>query len=373
MITIVPVATAKQLKQFIMLPYELYKDDPNWVPPLIMDQKNFFNPAKNPYYSHSEVQLYLAYEKGKVVGRISAHSNTQHNLEHKENIGFFGFFEAIDSQEVAAKLFEAAYTWNRNKGFTSMRGPMNFSVNQEVGLLIDGFDTPPMVMMRHDKRYYQKLLEACGLQKTMDLYAYLSVREEMPPRIDRVAAAIEKRTGVSIRHLSKDKAALRKDIETVFEIYTKAWEYNWGNVPMTKAEFDHIVDELLPIADPELIFIAEKDGHPAGFSLAMPNYNEVLKAMNGHVNPITMIKALLAKRKISSARVITMGVIKEFQGRGIDSLFYYYSYKNGLPKGYFRGEFSWVLENNTMMIRVAEMLDAVPYKTYRIYDKAISN
>ena len=140
---------------------------------------------------------------------------------------------------------------------------------------------------------------------------------------------------------------------------------------MTKAEFDHVVAELLPLADPDLIFIAEKDGHPAGFSLALPNYNEVLKVMHGHVNPLTMIKALLAKRKIHSARVITMGIIKEYQGRGIDTLLYYYSYKNGLPKGIFRGEFSWVLENNTMMIRVAQMLDSIPYKTYRLYDKSI--
>jgi len=371
MINVVPVTSRKLLKQFIMLPYRLYKGDPNWVPPLIMDQKNFFNPQKNPYYKHSAVQLYLALEDGRVIGRISAHSNTQHNLEHKENIGFFGFFECEDNLEAASKLFDAAFKWNKDRGFTSMRGPMNFSVNQEVGLLINGFDSPPMIMMRHDKEYYQALFEGCGMQKTIDLYAYLSVRNEMPERIDRVAAALQRRSGVQIRHLSKDKKNLRRDIKTVFEIYTKAWEYNWGNVPMTKAEFGHIVEELLPLADPELIFIAEKDGHPAGFSLAMPNYNEVLKVMNGRVNPLTLIKAMFAKKKIGSARVITMGVIKEFQGRGIDSLFYYHSYKNGLPKGFFRGEFSWVLENNTMMIRVAEMLDAVPYKTYRLYDKAI--
>lgn len=372
MITIVPVTTKAQLKQFILLPYALYKGDPNWVPPLIMDQKKLFHPEHNPYYQHSEVQLFLALDADKVVGRISAHSNTQHNLEHKENIGFFGFYESIDHLDVARQLFAAAYAWNGKRGFSSMRGPMNFSVNEEIGLLIDGFDTPPMVMMRHDKPYYQKLYEASGLQKTMDLYAYLSLRTEMPERIDRVAAAIEKRSGVKIRHLSKNKKQLRQDIEKVFEIYTKAWEYNWGNVPMTKAEFEHIVAELLPIADPELIFIAEKDGRPAGFSLALPNYNEVLKVMKGRVNPISLLKALWAKRKISSARVITMGVIKEFQGHGIDSLFYYYSYKNGLPKGIVRGEFSWVLENNTMMIRVAQMLDAVAYKTYRLYDKAIS-
>lgn len=368
---IIPVDTNRQLKSFIMLPFELYKNEPNWVPPLIMDQKNFFNPKKNPYYQHSEVKLFLAEKDGKVVGRISAQSNTQHNKEHNENIGFFGFFECIDDQETANALFEAAYEWNRYRGFTSMRGPLNFSVNQECGLLVDGFDTPPMVMMLHNHRYYQKLYENWGLTKTMDLYAYLSERSEMPERIEKMVDILTKRYKVQIRSLSRNKKQMKKDIETVFEIYTKAWEYNWGNVPMTKAEFDHIVKELLPIADPDLVFFAEIEGKHAGFSLALPNYNEVLKVMNGRVNPITLVKAMRAKKRISSARVITMGIVKEFQGRGIDSIFHYHSYKNGLPKGYFKGEFSWVLESNLPMMHVAEKLDAKIYKTYRLYVKAI--
>lgn len=368
---IIPVDTKKQLNSFIMLPFELYKNEPNWVPPLIMDQKNFFNPKKNPYYEHSEVKLFLALRDGKVVGRISAQTNTQHNKEHNENIGFFGFFECIDDQETANALFDAAYEWNRYRGFTSMRGPLNFSVNQECGLLVDGFDTPPMVMMLHNHRYYQKLYENWGLTKTMDLFAYLSERREMPERIEKMVDILTKRYKVQIRSLSRNKKKMKKDIETVFEIYTKAWEYNWGNVPMTKAEFDHIVKELLPIADPDLVFFAEIEGKHAGFSLALPNYNEVLKVMNGRVNPITLLKAMRAKKRISSARVITMGIIKEFQGRGIDSIFHYHSYKNGLPKGYFKGEFSWVLESNLPMMHVAEKLDAKIYKTYRLYDKAI--
>lgn len=372
MLKVVPVDNRKQLMAFIMLPFQLYKNEPNWVAPLISEQKKFFDPKKNPYYQHSEVKLFLAYKDQQLVGRISAQSNTQHNKEHKENIGFFGFFESIDDQAVANALFDAAYEWNRYRGFTSMRGPMNFSVNEECGLLIDGFDTPPMVMMRHDHRYYQKLYEGWGLTKTMDLYAYLSEHKTMPERIGKMAEILTKRNKVSIRSLSRNKKQMKKDIETVFQIYTKAWEYNWGNVPMTKAEFDHIVSELLPIADPDLVFIAEIDGKPAGFSLALPNYNEVLKVMHGRINPITLVKAMLAKRRISSARVITMGVVKEYQGRGIDSIFHYHSYTNGLPKGYIHGEFSWVLENNTLMMHVAEKLEAKIYKTYRLYDKAIA-
>lgn len=371
MLEIIPVLHKKDLKRFIMLPFDLYKDDPAWVPPLIADQYAFFNPGKNPYYFHSEVQLFIAVKDDVVVGRISAQTNTQHELEHDEHIGFFGFFECIDDTKVASALFDAAGTWNRNKGYASMRGPMNFSVNQECGLLIDGFEEPPMVMMLHAKPYYQKLYEECGMQKTIDLYAYLSDREVMPERIEKVAGMIEKRAGVEIQALRTKKKELKEDIETVFEVYTKAWQYNWGNVPMTKAEFDAMVSDLMPLADTDLVFIARKNGEPVGFSLALPNYNEVLKAMGGRINPITMIKALIAKSKIKSARVITMGVLKEYQGRGIDTLFYYYSYKNGLPKGFHRAEFSWVLENNTMMIRVAEMLDAERYKTYRLYDKEV--
>lgn len=369
MTKLIPVSNKKELKRFIMFPFELYKGDENWVPPLIGDQYKFFNADKNPYYFHSEVQLFILERDGKVVGRISAHTNTEHEKEHKEHIGFFGFYESIDDIEVAKELFAAAAKWNREKGYPAMRGPLNFSVNQEAGLLIDGFDTPPMVMMLHGKPYYQRLFEECGMKKTMDLYAYLAEKREIPKMVEKMAKLIEKRSGVKIHSLRKDKKGLKEDIETVFEIYTKAWQYNWGNVPMTKAEFDNIVAELLPIADPDLVFIAEADGKPVGFSLAMPNYNEVLKAMGGRVNPITIIKALIAKSKIRTARVITMGVIKEYQGRGIDTLMHYYSYKNGLPKGLYRSEFSWVLENNIMMIRVAEMLDAEIYKTYRLYDK----
>ncbi len=373
MINVIPVDSKKQLKDFILLPFKIYKNESNWVPPLIGDRKKFFNPKKNPYYQHSEVKLFLALKDEEPVGRISAHSNTQHNKEHNENIGFFGFFECIDNQEVANALFDAAFEWNRYRNFTSLRGPMNFSVNQDCGLLINGFDSPPMIMMPYNFPYYPKLYENYGLTKTMDLYAFISEYHSIPERVAKMAEIIAKRTNVQIHSLSYDKKQRKKDIETVFEIYTRAWQYNWGNVPMTKAEFDHIVAELLPIADPDMVFIAEVDGQLAGFSLTLPNYNEVLKVMQGKVNPITIIKALQAKKHITSVRVITMGIIKEFQGKGIDTLLYYHTFKNGLPKGYYRSEFSWILENNIPMINAAEKLGAKIYKTYRLYDKAITN
>jgi len=371
MIEVRPVLSKKDLKTFIMLPYRLYKDDPNWVPPLMGDQWKFFDPRDNPYYQHSEVMLFLAWENGKVVGRISAQTNTQHNIEHKDKVGFFGFFECENNLEAASALLDKTMEWNKYRGMDTVRGPMNFSTNEECGLLVDGFETPPFIMMTHHLPYYQKLIENAGFAKVRDLYAYMSERKVMPPQIEKAAEYLMRKKSFTIRTLAKEKKQLQEDIRTVFQVYRKAWEYNWGFVPITEGEFNHLAKNLLPIIDPEMVFIAEVDGVPVGFSLALPNYNEVLMVMKGRSNPYTLLKAYFKSKHIGSARVITMGVIKEYQNRGIDIVFHYYSYKNGLPKGFFRGEFSWVLDNNVMMMREAEMLDAHIYKTYRLFDKAI--
>jgi GNAT superfamily N-acetyltransferase len=371
MIAIKAVSTKKDLRDFIMLPFKLYKNDPNWVPPLISDQKKFFSPKHNPFFEHSEARLFLAEKEGRIIGRISGHTNARHNEKHNDNTGFFGFFECINDQEAANALFQKAVEWNKEKGKDRIRGPLNFTINDELGLLIDGFDTPPMLMMTHALPYYQKLYEKHGFEKAMDLYAFYSDRDDIPERLDRLYEALLKRTGVKIHTLSRNKKQRRKDLEKVFKIYTEAWQYNWGSVPLTKKEFEHLADELLPLADTDLLIFAEIDDKPVGFSLALPNYNEVLKVMNGRVNPITIIKALAAKRRISTSRAIIMGVIKEYQGRGIDTILHYMSYKTGIRKNVNRSEFSWVLETNKMMIRVAEMLGARPYKTYRIYEKPI--
>jgi hypothetical protein len=372
MVEIRPVLTKKELKTFIMLPFRLYKNDPNWVPPLISDQLKFFNPKHNGYYDHSEVCLFLAWENGRAVGRISAQTNVQHNLEHKDKVGFFGFFECEDNQEAADALFEKAAKWNEARGMDTLRGPMNFSVNEECGLLVDGFDTPPYLMMTHHLPYYEKLLLNSGFTKAKDLYAYHYTVSALPEKIERAALYTMKRHRFTVRTLSKHKKQMKRDIATIFEIYRKAWQYNWGAVPLTDGELDHLVKTLLPLIEPDLVLIAEVNGVPAGFSLAMPNYNEVLKVMNGKLNPITMLKAFIKSKHITTARVVTMGVIKEYQNRGIDLVFHYYSFKNGIPKGYKEAELSWVLEDNVMMIREAELFDAHIYKTYRIFDKTIS-
>lgn len=371
MIQIKKVKSPKDVKAFIMLPFRLYKDDPNWIPNLIGDDKKHLSQKHNPFFQYAEAELFLALKDGKVVGRISAHTNPRHNAKHNDKAGFFGFFECIDDVEVARALLDEAISWNKAKGRDNVLGPFNFTINDQCGLLVDGFDTPPMLLNTHTKPYYPRLLEEAGFTKAMDMYAYLSEKTEMPERIERMAAAIERRTGVKIKTLSADKKQRAEDIKRIFKVYEKAWEDNWGNVPLSQAELEHLTAQLLPLADPELVLLAEIDDEPVGFCLAMPNFNEVLQVMRGRINPITIVKALIAKNKISTARVITMGVIDGYRQKGIDTVFYHRSYKHGLTKGYFKGEFSWVLETNTMMNRVAEMLDAERYKTYRIYEKQI--
>lgn len=375
MITISKVLTKKDLMRFIKLPFKLYKNDPYWVAPLILDQKIFFNPKKNPYYEHSEVQLFLAWKNKKVVGRISAHTNTQHNKFHEDKVGFFGFFESINDQTVANKLFSAASNWLESKHMDTMRGPMNFSTNHECGLLVDGFDSSPFIMMNHNPPEYQKLYEQAGLVKEMDLLAYLIPRKPTPDRLVKVVDKLQKRGRFEVRELSsKNKKELRKDLETVFNVYSKAWEKNWGFVPATKKEFDHEIDQVINIVRPEFFYLAYVDDEPAGFYVALPDYNQILKKMKGRLFPFGIFHVLLGRNKITAMRVITMGVIKEYQNRGIDTVFYTKNFiiANNHPKLDIKNaEMSWILESNVMMNRIASNLGGDAYKRYRVYDKRI--
>ncbi|HQB41483.1 MAG TPA: GNAT family N-acetyltransferase [Candidatus Cloacimonadota bacterium] len=367
---VVEVKTKKELKEFIKLPFKLYKDDPYWVAPLIGDQLAFFNSAKNPYYKHSQVQLFLIRKSGETVGRISAHTNKMHNQFHQDKKGFFGFFDLINDQEVAHLLLETATDWLQKQACDSIAGPYNFSTNDECGLLVQGFERSPFVMMTHNHSYYEKLLVNEGFTKVKDLYAWLLESNEMPEFLRKIGEGIlAKEPSFSVRSL--DKKNLKKEVETVFTIYQKAWAQNWGFVPMMREEFDALVQSLLPIVVPELVFIAEVNGEPAGFSVALPDYNEILKRMHGKVLPFGLFKALYYKNKIHSLRVITMGVVNEYQNRGIDGLFYYYTWKIGLQLGFNIGEFSWVLEDNDKMNKIAKHLGASIHKTYRLYDRVI--
>ena len=375
MIKIVPVCSKKDVLKFIKLPFKLYKNDPNWVAPLISEQQKFLDPKINPYFEHSEAQLFLAYKDKEVVGRISAQTNRMHNKTHNDRVGFFGFFECINDKDVAKALFEAAKAWLLTKDLDTMRGPVSFSVNDECGLLVDAFDSSPMLLMTYNPANYMELITGYGFEKAMDLLAYYVPVKEPPERLARLARKIESRGNFTIRALeSNNKKKLRKDIETIYRIYEEAWELNWGYVPCSAKEFDQLVDRLLPIVKPEFIFIAEVDGKAVGLSVTLPDYNYVLKKMKGRMFPFGWLKFLLNVNKIDGLRVTIMGVLDEYKGRGIDVCFYCKSFETAAKhkNNYTKAEFSWILESNTMMNKIAKSLTAEVYKTYRLYDYKIS-
>ncbi len=371
---IIPVKTGRDLIKFIKFPFKLYKNDPYWVAPLLIEQKKFLNPQKNPYFEHSEVQLFLAYKDNKLAGRISAQTNVQHNETHNDKVGFFGFFESINDQEVTDRLIDTAVEWLKTKGCDTIRGPMSFSVNDECALLIGPFDSSPMVMMPYNPHYYKTLLENTGLKKVMDIYAYYIPVKKPPERLVKLAEKIEKRGKFTVRSLkTKNKKKLKNDIAMIFNIYEKAWKNNWGYVPMSAKEFDLLVDSIMPIIRPEFVFIAEADGKAVGFSVTLPDYNYILKKIKGRLFPFGWLKYIIYKNKIPGLRVPIMGVLEKYKNRGIDVVFYYRSFKTAFEhkNPYRDAEFSWVLETNKIMNRISKSLTAEIYKTYRIFDKKI--
>jgi len=369
-ISIRPVETKSDLKSFIKVPERLYRGDPYWVPPLLVERKEFFDRQKNPFFKHAEVALFLAFKDGIPVGRISAHISFAHNKYHHEKTGFFGFFEAVDDYAVAERLLQTAVDWHRGKGMDRVRGPANFTTNHEVGLLIDGFDRPPVIMMTYNPEYYVRFVEKFGFVKAMDLYAYYTDdRNPMPERVIRVIDRVKKRSGCTFRSL--DFGNFAREVAAIKEVYNRAWENNWGFVPLSDEEFDFTAKDLKKIADPDLILIAEDGGRPVGFSLALPDFNQVLIELNGRLLPFGMLKLLWltkVRRVTDGVRVLMMGMLPEYQKRGLDNIFYYETFERGTKRGYRWGEFSWVLENNEMMNRVAQNLGHTRYKTYRMYD-----
>jgi len=376
-IEIKPVKTPKELEQFILFPWKIYANDPYWVPPLISERKIFFDPSRNPFFKHAEVQLFLALKKGEVAGTISAHINYIHNEFHQEKAGFFGFFECIEDFAVAHKLLETACQWVAERGMEIIRGPMNFSTNEECGLLVEGFDSRPVVMMTYNPRYYVDFIEKAGFYKAMDLYAYIIQAEDLknnaenlPPKVFKAAGAALSHPRIRIRKLNfKD---FDQEVEKGWKVYNSAWSKNWGFVPLTEEEFKHMAYGLKPFLDPDLVLVAEVDGEAVGLSVTLPDLNIPLHKINGRLFPLGWLKFLWYRRKIDTARFFMMGVIEEYRNLGIDAVFYLETAKALLKKGYTRCEMSWILENNTMMNRIIQRLGGRIYKVYRIYEKKLA-
>lgn len=371
---ITPVQTIADRDAFVRFPYSLYAGDSNWVPPLEMERRDFLDPTKNAWFEFGRVELFLARRAGEVVGRVAAVDDPHYNQFHSTRFGFFGMFECIDDGSVAKALFDAAAGWVRAQGYERMLGPMNFSTNYECGVLVDGFDAPPVVMMTYNPRYYASLYEACGLSKAKDLWAWeLSSSVPPPEKVVRIAEKIRKRENVTVRPVNMKE--FETEVRRIKDIYNAAWEKNWGFVPMTEREFDHMARELKALVVPELVMIAEVKGEPVAFSMTIPDANVALKAAGGRLTryglPIGLAKLVLASRKIRRLRLVTLGIKEGFRKRGLDAILYLDTIKTARRLGYTGGEISWTLEDNDLVNRAIESMGGRRYKTYRIYERAL--
>jgi len=364
------VGSRREMREFIRLPLLLYRGNACFVPPLLAERRAFFSP-KNPLFAFIEVAYFLARDdRGALLGRVTAHINRRHNEFHGERTGFFGFFECVQRLDVAQALMRTAEEWLRTRGMTLIRGPFNFSTNEECGFLAEGYDSPPAFMMPYNPPWYLDFMLQMGYTRAKDLLAFEYVKQNgIPEFLLRVCPRVRDKTGVNVRPL--DMRHFNEEVEACFAVYNTAWEKNWGFVPVTREEFHYAAKGLRQIIDPSLALIAEKDGKPVAFSLALPDYNEVLRKMNGRLFPFGFFHFLLGRRKIRRVRVLLLGVVAEYRNRGIDLLLYHDTFKNGLARGYTSCEMSWILEDNHLMIRALEHIGARRHKVYRVFEKAL--
>jgi GNAT superfamily N-acetyltransferase len=366
------VSSKKDEKAFLNFPYQLYAGDKNWIPPLYMDQKTLISTKKNPFYNDADIALFLAQSNGKVAGRIAAIHNKKFNEYHDTNVGFFGFFECIDNQSVANLLFKVAADWLKERKLTGVIGPASPGTMDEVGVLIEGFEYEPSILMPYNKTYYDKLISGAGYQKEMDLLAFRVTKDTVAlDRIDRAEAIVKRRLpNLKIREVNLKN--FDTEVKIIREIFNKAWANNWGFTPLSKEEFRHLAKDLKTIVDTDIAHVAEIDGNPVGFSIALPDFNQALKHINGKLLPFGIFKLLYYSRKIDRIRTALMGILPEYQGKGIDALLHREAIRNGLKKGYKSSELGWVLENNVEMVRVAERIGGSVEKVYRMYKKDMS-
>lgn len=368
-----PVRTRSELKQAIRFWFHLYRDDPHWVPPLIPEELEHLDREHNPFFEHAEAQFFRALRDGQTVGTIMAIADEMHPKIWDEPVGFFGRFDVIDDYEVAKALFDAAGEWLSQRGRDTMRGPMDLNINDEVGMLIEGYDGDPVIMMPYDKAYYPQLLERYGFRKAKDLYAYkVDIYEfgpdveGLPQRLARFANVARERYQVRVRTVRFDK--LDEELGLIKPIYRSAWSKNWGAVPMTDAEFDFLAEALKQVADPDMCYLAFIDDEPVGCFISLPDYNQILKHLNGQLLPFGWLKFLWYKRKVDGLRVLIMGVLEEHRLKGIEALFYQKACRVAKGRGYDWAEMSWILEDNYDVIRGIERMGGERYRTYRIYD-----
>ena len=376
-VVVSPVRTDAEKKEFILFQYEIYRGNPHFVPPLLMDRENFLNQKKNPWFEFGRCELFLARRGGKVVGRIAGVDDPRYNEFHSTKVGWFGLFECIDDAAVAKALFDAAEGWVRSRGYSEVMGPASFSSNGEWAFLADAYDRAPALMMPYNPAYYLTLAEKCGYAKVKDLWAWdIDVTCSPPEKVVRIAEKIKQREGIRVRPANlKDWDA---EVHRIKEIYNAAWEKNWGFVPMTDKEFDALGKELKMVLNPELVLFAEVNGQPVAFCITVPDANQAIKKANGRlmtfgVLPVGLVKMLLELKRIKSGRLIALGIRKEFRKRGLDSIMVLETFLAAKRLGWHGGEISWTLEDNDMVNRAIEVFGSNRSKTYRVFGKQLGS
>jgi GNAT superfamily N-acetyltransferase len=371
---IVPLSRDEQnVLRFLKVSYGIYREDPYWVAPLLMDLKKVFT-DKNPLFGHAEMALWVATRNGQDVGRIAGILDRNHNQTQKNSEAFFGFFECVDDREVSRRLFQEVLNWARKKGMKRVLGPMNPTTNDECGLLVEGFDSMPAFMMTYNPRYYVDLVVAEGFRKAKDLLAFhIDIAQCPLERLARIAEKTRRRhpelTFTPIR-----RATLTRDLAKVKEVYNAAWEDNWGFVPMTDEEIDFMASRLKPLLLEGLVWVAETPAEPVGFMLALPDYNLALQPLRGSLftpKLLGFLPCLLGWKYPSRCRVITLGVKEKYRNRGLEAVMLTEGFKTGARVGFKDAEASWILEDNESMCRLLEAFGGKPYKTYRLYEREL--
>ncbi|GAA2449586.1 GNAT family N-acetyltransferase [Actinomadura vinacea] len=366
----VPVRTRRDVRRFVEFRYRLHRDDPNFVPPLRRDARRLLDRRRNPFFAYGDVGLFIAETRGRVAGRIAAVHNPRHNRVHRTRDGFFGQFECVDDPAVAAALFAAAARWLRHRGLQTMLGPVDFTMNDECGLLVDGFDSPPRVLMPYNPAYYPALLGRCGLEKATDLWTWECATAPLDPRLTRIAEHVRRRDGLTVR--PADLRDFDAELARIKRVHDSAWRDNWGFVPMTDAEFTALARRLRRIADPGLIQLVEAGGEPVAVGLGLPDFNQALPAARGRLTtfgvPIGLARLALAARRVDRVRGVLCGVVAEYRRRGLEALLYARVW-DAMAAGGYRGgiEMGWTLEDNRAINQSMQALGAVHAKTYRIY------
>ncbi len=367
------VTTRRLLDQFLKLPQRIYANDPHWVPRLLIEVKEFLDPKRHPFFAHGAAAQLLAVRRGEPVGRILVSDDPAYNAAHATNLGCFGMFESIDDRAVASALLEAAAGWLRDRGRTAIMGPIDYSMNYSCGLLVEGFDTPPRIMMNHNPPYYAPLLEQWGLTKVQDLLAWwFDDSRDVRARWSRLAEWLARRGGVKVRPFRMND--FEAEVKLCNEVYSAATERNWGFVKASDAEFLHLAKQMARITVPEQVLIAEVDGKPVGFSITLPDLNEAIKPLGGRLTtfglPIGLVRLLFRARRIKTARMMVLDVLEGYRRRGVGELLILRTLDHGRRAlGYTCAELSWTLEDNTAVSRTIESVGARPYKRYRIYER----